>query len=113
MTIDHLKKSIRYSEKDEGQFVVVSARLLFSGDIRIDKEVLSRDRTVKQRVIESLERSILYSVYEDRRRELYDAILDLCSCNPMEYERMEKARRSLLDAAMFQSPKEYLTVPKE
>lgn len=92
MTEQEFRDSIRFKETDDGYFRKIRAHIVLSHEVTVDKAVNHAQEACEHARKVAAE-SLVRAVYEDRRKEFYDAIYDLHKSSPYEsgyHEQVEK-----------------------
>jgi hypothetical protein len=100
-----IAEKIEFStRRSEFGAVIVTGRLELRCEMRLDGQY-QHDQHAMDAVKERIRRELLASIFEDQRRELYEACKGLMIANPMNFEEQRAALERLLKAAKYQERK--------
>lgn len=106
MKAEELKSKIQVETQDaESNQVRIVGKLEVRAVMYYDRQALALSQdagAVLDEIKERIREMIMRHIYDDQRRELSDALLELFKANPLDYSAMEAARNKILKAAKRQ-----------
>jgi hypothetical protein len=103
MTIDEIKSLIRYQIPKSDQAPVAIAEIRLQAWFHLPQNGPAEAYEIAA-IKEELEAQLLAKLYDDQRKNLYDALIKLKTASPFDGS-MEKAINAVLVAAQYQPPK--------
>ena len=113
MTIDELRSSIKFTHSVVADDLVrITATLQLHTARHYSKEEVEAYKKNEGGIVpyirESLVKAILNSLYEDKRKELYDTMLKVSEAHMAHnYADFDRLRSLAMELARYQPPKEY------
>ncbi len=107
MKPEELKSKINFSFKDDGPRTRVTATLVIGSSLEYDRREIASynngNRAIDE-IKERLREEIIRELYEDQRRGMHDALMDLAMCNPVDFSAQAAAREKVFQMAKRQIP---------
>ena len=107
MKIEELRQAIQFAHvKTSINTTAVTATLTVSDTLFCNFSLVGPESipAMEQDVRDRLVHRILRHLYDDRRREMTKALMDLAKCDPFDYQAQAEARDKVLMAAKFLMP---------
>lgn len=106
MKSEELKSKIQFESHDVGHnLTIIIGKLEVRAVVLHDRHQIEAHQNSGRALDEIKERireMIMRHIYDDQRRELYDALMELFNAAPMDYSAMAAAREKILHAAKRQ-----------
>lgn len=104
MNAEALKAKIEFKSRDIGHnLTMLTGTLEVHGRIDYDRQAIAGyEKSALDECKEVIRETIMRQLYDDQRRELYDALDELFMAHPMDYTAMAAAREKVLLAAKRQ-----------
>jgi len=105
MKADELKSKIQFESRDVSHnLTMITATVQVHAIMEYDQNEVARIPKALDDIKEQLREMVMRHIYDDQRRDLYDALMELFVAAPMDMSAMSAAREKILNAARRQKP---------